>query len=102
MSAFGYNESSAFEEFPLTKEEVLQQGFNWEDIQRGTYGKETINWKIFPDSILDLPKTFNVNEEIFVCIECNKNYRIILDIQDTQLIIYVIELGLRDRIYKNG
>ena len=30
------------------------------------------------------------------------NYRIILDIQDTQLIIYVIELGLRDRIYKKG
>ena len=28
------------------------------------------------------------------------NYRIILDIQDIQLIIYVIEIGHRDKIYK--
>jgi mRNA interferase RelE/StbE len=28
------------------------------------------------------------------------NYRIILDIKDNQLIIYVIELGLREKIYK--
>ena len=29
------------------------------------------------------------------------NFRIILDINDTQLIIYVIEIGRRDEIYKN-
>ena len=78
MSAFGYNESSAMDEFPLTREEALTQGFKWEDTERGTYGKETIEWKSFPDSILDFPKDFDVNKEVFVCTECNKNYRIIV------------------------
>jgi len=77
ISTFGYNESSAMDEFPLTKEEALKQGFNWEDTQRGTYGKETVNWGNFPDSILELPKDFDVNKEVFVCTKCNKNYRII-------------------------
>lgn len=79
MSAFGYNESSAMMEFPLEKEGALSQGFNWEDTARGTYGKETVDWKNFPDSILDLPKDFDVNKEIFICTECTKNYRIITD-----------------------
>lgn len=79
ISPFGYNESAAMDEFPLTKEEVLKQGFKWEDHPRGTYGKETIDWKTFPDSILDVPKDFDVLKEVFVCIECKKNYRIITD-----------------------
>ncbi len=79
LSAFGYNETSAMDEFPLTKEEALAQGFKWEDVSRGTYGKETIDWKTFPDSILDLSDDFDVGKEVFVCIECNKNYRIIGD-----------------------
>ena len=29
------------------------------------------------------------------------NYRIILDIRDTQLMIYVIDVDTRDKIYKN-
>ena len=79
LSHLGYNESSAIDEFPLTKEEALKQGFKWEDTPRGTYGKETIDWKNFPDSILELPKDFDVTKEVFVCTECKKNYRIIGD-----------------------
>lgn len=79
LSPFGYNESSVMDEFPLTKEEALAQGFKWEDTPRGTYGKETIDWKNFPDSILELPLDFDVNKEVFVCIECSKNYRVIVD-----------------------
>ncbi len=77
LSPFGYNESSAIDEFPLEKEEAIAQGFKWEDAERGTYGKETINWDNFPDSIRDLPKDFNVNKEVFVCVKCKKNYRVI-------------------------
>jgi hypothetical protein len=77
MSSFGYNETPAEEQFPLKKEEALAQGFKWEDTERGTYGKETIDWKKFPDSILDLPKDLDVTKEVFICTECNKNYRII-------------------------
>jgi len=77
MSAFGYNESSAIDEFPLSKNDALKQGFKWENTERGVYGKETVDWKIFPDSIFDLPAGFDMNKEVFVCIECKKNYRII-------------------------
>ena len=77
LSPFGYNESSAIDEFPLTKDEVLAQGFNWEDTKRGTYGKETVHWGNFPDSIFELPEDFDVNKEVFMCTKCNKNYRII-------------------------
>ena len=40
---------------------------------------ETIDWQKFPDSILDLPKDFDVTKEVFICIECKKNYRVIVD-----------------------
>lgn len=80
LSPLGYNESSAIDEFPLSKEEeALAQGFKWEDTPRGTFGKETVDWNNFPNSILDLPKDFNVSKEIFVCTECKKNYRVIAD-----------------------
>ena len=79
FSPLGYDESSVMDEFPLTKEDALTQGFKWEDTPRGTYGKETIDWKNFPDSILELSSDFDVSKEVFVCIECNKNYRVIID-----------------------
>ncbi|MFA6000053.1 MAG: hypothetical protein WC783_03705, partial [Candidatus Paceibacterota bacterium] len=79
LSPFGYNESSVMNEFPLTKEEALKKGFKWEDTERGTYGQETIKWENFPDSIKDLPEDFNVNKEVFFCVLCNKNYRVIED-----------------------
>ncbi len=79
LSCFGYNESPAYEQFPLTKEEAITRGFKWEDTPRGIYGKETIDWKNFPESIFELPKDFDVNKEILLCIECDKNYRIIKD-----------------------
>lgn len=84
ISTFGYNESSAMDQFPLNKEEAIAQGYKWEDTPRGTFGQETVAWRDFPDSILDLPEDFDVNKEVFVCTECKKNYRII----DNELIFY--------------
>ncbi len=75
ISAFGYNESSAMMEFPLSKEEALAKGFQWEDAPRGTFGKETKKWQEVPDSIQDV--AFDPIQEIFVCTSCTKNYRII-------------------------
>ncbi len=75
LSCFGYNETPAFEQFPLTKEEALDQGYKWEDTQRGTYGKETKKWIDLPESINDVD--FDVSKEIFVCEKCTKNYKII-------------------------
>lgn len=75
ISCFGYNEACVQEQFPLTKEEALDQGFKWEDTPRGTYGKETKKWDEVPDSIHDTQ--FDVAKEIFVCEKCEKNYKII-------------------------
>ena len=77
ISPFGYNETSAMEEFPLSKEEALSQNFKWEEVSRGVFGKETINWGNFPESILDLKDDLDISKEIFQCILCKKNYRII-------------------------
>ncbi|MES2023869.1 MAG: hypothetical protein V4439_04250 [Patescibacteria group bacterium] len=79
LSCFGYNEACVMEQFPLTKEQALEKGFKWEDTPRGTYGKETVDWKNFPDGIKDLSADFDVGKEVFICVECNKNYRIIVD-----------------------
>ena len=76
MSPFGYNETSAQEQFPLSKEDALSKGFKWEDHPRGTFGKETVVWKDAPDSIDDIGN-LNVSKRIFVCTKCKKNYRII-------------------------
>jgi len=75
LSAFGYNESSAFEQYPLTKEQALTQGFKWEDTPRGTYGKETKRSEDMPDSISEVD--FDVTKEIFICEKCTKNYKVI-------------------------
>lgn len=63
LSDFGYNETSAQEEFPLSKKEAVSFGFKWEDTERGTYNKGS-NDK-------------NPIKKIFTCINCDKNYKII-------------------------
>lgn len=75
FSCFGYNESPAQEQYPLTKEEAVLQGFRWEDTLRGTFGKETKRWVDVPDSVNLID--FDVSKEIFVCEICDKNYKII-------------------------
>ena len=47
-----------------------------EDAERGTFGKETVQWKNVPDSINELG-ALDPTKEIFVCVACSKNYRII-------------------------
>jgi hypothetical protein len=76
ISTFGYNESAALEQFSLSKEEALKQGFKWEVYPRGAYGKETISWDQIPDSIKDVGN-LDVAKEVFACFSCKKNYRII-------------------------
>lgn len=76
VSAFGYNETPAQEQFSLTKEEATRLGFSWEEYPRGTYGRETKKWEDMPSSILET-KIPDITKEIFACIGCKKNYRVI-------------------------
>ncbi|KKT00117.1 MAG: hypothetical protein UW07_C0001G0017 [Candidatus Nomurabacteria bacterium GW2011_GWF2_43_8] len=61
---FDYNETSAQEFFPLTKEEVEEQGFSWKEPRDRNY-KISIESKDLPDDIKDVPE--NIASEIIGC-----------------------------------
>jgi hypothetical protein len=46
ISMYGYNDSVSFDEWSLTKEQVLAKGWKWEDAESGSYGKGTIDMGI--------------------------------------------------------
>ncbi|MBI3305923.1 hypothetical protein HYZ82_02180, partial [Candidatus Nomurabacteria bacterium] len=53
LSPFAYNETIAQEYFPLTKKEVLQRGYSWQDGEERHYKIEIKNENI-PDNIKDI------------------------------------------------
>lgn len=57
LTVYGYNETKAFEWFPMTRQEVLAKGWEWREKDIRQY----------------LPGT----NEILACVDCGKNYRII-------------------------
>ena len=67
-----YNETQGSLYVPMTKEEVLEKGWHWEENIPGTLGKETIKSGSIPDGITDVPDSFL--REIFSCTQCQKNY----------------------------
>jgi hypothetical protein len=75
LSPFGYNETQAQEQFPLEKNEVQKNGYNWQDNIQRTKGKETLLPENISDSVNEI-KDLIVNE-ILCCIECNRNYKIV-------------------------
>jgi hypothetical protein len=75
LSCFGYNETPAYEQFILSKEKALSQGFKWEDTERGTYDKETKKIEEIPESFSEID--FDATQEIYVCESCSKNYKVI-------------------------
>ncbi len=75
FSPFGYNESCAMEEFPFSREEVLEKGYNWQDNIQRTTGKETLKVENIPESINDINES--ILEEVLACIECKRNYKIV-------------------------
>lgn len=75
LSYFGYNESCAMEEFPLTKEEVQNKKYNWQDNIQRTTGKETLRPENIPDSIKEVPES--ILDEVLSCVNCKRNYKIV-------------------------
>lgn len=75
LSAFGYNETIANDEWPLTKEEALAQGFKWSDETAGRYDSPTREWGGIPDAIADIDES--ICREVLACSECKKNFRIL-------------------------
>ena len=53
LSAFAYNETTAQEYFPLTKEQALERGYNWKDPEPRSY-KADLTADQLPDHIKDV------------------------------------------------
>ncbi|MEK7569771.1 MAG: hypothetical protein AAB500_02705 [Patescibacteria group bacterium] len=70
-----YNETQGQRYLPMTKEEVLRRGWQWEDKILGTYGKETMEPEDIPDNIKDIKD--DITKEVLKCINCSKNYNIV-------------------------
>jgi len=72
LSTWTYNESTAYEWFPLKKEEAIGQGFLWRDKDEREYQEATTG---MPDHIKDVND--EILNEILKCHSCGKNYKII-------------------------
>lgn len=72
FSPFGYNETVAMDYFPLTKEQVIEQGYSWHDIVEVKY--EFSDYKI-PDDINNVKE--DILTKILKCEVSGKPYKII-------------------------
>jgi len=76
-SSFGYNETTANDYFPLTKAEVIENGYNWRDDLGGVFGEETLDIKDLPDSAKNIDDS--ILDQIIACLNCRKNFKITKD-----------------------
>lgn len=74
LSHFAYNETTAQMYFPLTKQEALAKGYNWQDNFQFTTGKETTKPEDLPDDIAEVQDS--IMQEVLACSECGRNYLI--------------------------
>ena len=75
LSLFGYNETVANKHFPLSKEEILEKGYRYQEHMQRTTGKETLSPDKIPESINDVDES--ILNEVLACVECNRNYKIV-------------------------
>lgn len=71
-SPFAYNDSVAFEYFPINKEEILARGWKWRDVEEKNVVSQTYQ---IPDDICDVHG--NILKETLQCEQCHKNFKII-------------------------
>lgn len=73
IATYGYNQSWAYEYFPLTKEEALAQGYTWLDVtEEALYEGPVYD---IPEDIKEVPD--DIAERVLTCAETGKNYRIV-------------------------
>lgn len=83
LSPFAYNETIAFEEHPLSKDEITSLGYRWKDAETKLY-IPTLRADKLPDSIREV--TDSIVDEIIECpnqgkteTQCTSAYRILPD-----------------------
>ncbi|MFA4815360.1 MAG: hypothetical protein WC924_03760 [Candidatus Gracilibacteria bacterium] len=76
LSQFGYNDSMAFEYFPLKRDEAFAKGFKWNDyVKPDLSGLKTVNGRDLPNSIREVPE--EVVKWVIGCEKDGKPYKII-------------------------
>jgi len=74
LSPFGYNQSEAFDDFPLTQEQTMQSGWKWtEQIDR--VAPDTVQAASLPDAITDV--TDDITKQTIACEVTGKAFKII-------------------------
>jgi len=73
-SPFGYNTSVVSDHFPLAREQVLKEGYNWDDVERTEYETNTDASEL-PNSINDVKD--DIVSKLIACYKCKRAYRII-------------------------
>ncbi len=74
LSLFAYNETTAAQYFPTTKEDILRNGWRWREPAANMYQPTKIVSEL-PQSIHDVQD--DIVNEIIGCPECGKVYRIV-------------------------
>jgi len=74
LSPFGYNETVAQDYFPLSKEEVLNNGYSWVEKENPEY-KATILSAELPEHINDAEE--DIVKAVIECESCKRPYKII-------------------------
>ncbi len=72
LSPFAYNETLAFEYYPLVRADALKKGFRWREKDEQEYRKQKY---VLPKNISEVPE--EILQEVLACRTCGKNYRII-------------------------
>lgn len=72
LSSFAYNETKAMDNYALTKDEALAEGYQWKDEDSHSYKEQTYR---IPDDISVTPDS--ILNEVLTCESCKKNYKII-------------------------
>ena len=74
-SCFGYNESTAMDYFPLTKEQAEQEGFLWfDEPDEALTTQKAIPSDRLPDDIADVPN--DILSWVLICEKSHKPYKI--------------------------
>lgn len=70
-SPFPYNESVAYEYYPLTKDQAKKEGLWWRDPDEREHQKQTVT---VADDIKEVPDS--IVNEVLACENCRKNFKI--------------------------
>lgn len=71
ISAYPYNETVAYEYYPMTKEQVEAKGWKWKDKEQKENQPATT---VPPKLIQDVPR--EITSEILTCKKCCENYKV--------------------------